>query len=224
MNINKHFIFDFDSTLVSVEAMDIMVPIVCKRRYITDSSSLTEKITDITNLAMNGELGFSEALQKRLELLQLTTEDITELIPILKSKLSESVLNHFPFFKEHQDHIFVISGGFEEYIIPVVKEIGILESHVFANRFIPSMKENFLTCDTEIALSKNQGKLHALQSLPLKGDILVIGDGYTDYEMKKYGLADRFYLYTEHADRSDKITEYDARIQSIDELIAIEHG
>lgn len=224
MKATKNFIFDFDSTLISVEAMDIMVPLVCERRGIADATTLTEDISNLTTLAMNGELNFSQALQQRLQLLQLIPRDIEALIPLLENCLTKSMLRHLSFFEEHQHNIFVISGGFEEYIIPVVKKLTIKEEHVFANRFISSENSSFLTCDPENALSRDQGKLHALRSLPLKGEIIVIGDGYTDYKMKKFGLAHRFYLYTEHADRSDKITDYDARIQSLDELIEKENG
>lgn len=220
----KTYIFDFDSTLISVEAMDQMVPIVCARRGMADLESLEKQISEITNQAMTGDLGFSEALQKRLALLQLLPEDIEKLIPALYATLSHSVKKHLDFFQENRSDIYIISGGFEEYILPVIKDLGISEDHVFANRFVWNTHHTFLTCDTENALSKNQGKLHALRAIPVKGDIIVVGDGYTDYEMKKMGLADRFYLYTEHIDRSDKITEYDACIHSIDELISLEHG
>ena len=35
----------------------------------------------------------------------------------------------------------------------------------------------------------------------LKGKIIAIGDGYTDYELKREGVADTFIAYTEHIAR-----------------------
>ena len=52
-------------------------------------------------------------------------------------------------------------------------------------------------------MAKDNGKIEVIKNLNLNGTTIVIGDGYTDYEIKKHGYADIFIAYTEHIDRSN---------------------
>lgn len=217
------FIFDFDSTITSVEALDVLADYKGASLGESERNTLKESIVKLTTEAMNGQLSFREALQKRLDLLQLLPDDITWLIPQLKEKISSSFLQNKSFFSTYSNQIFVISGGFEEYIIPVVEELGIKPEHVFANRFLVS-STGYLQADQEAALSRDQGKVIALETLPIRGELIVIGDGYTDYEMKAKGKANTFVLYAEHCNRNDSIPEYDQIIFSLDELLNSLHG
>ena len=65
-----HFklIIDFDSTFVKVETLDVLAKICFDNT--TDKGSKIDAITEITNKAMNGEIPFDIALQKRIKILQ----------------------------------------------------------------------------------------------------------------------------------------------------------
>ena len=47
-------------------------------------------------------------------------------------------------------------------------------------------------------LSRDGGKIRQLVLLDLDGPVYVLGDGYTDYQIREAGLANRFYAYTEN--------------------------
>ena len=49
----------------------------------------------------------------------------------------------------------------------------------------------------------------------------MIGDGYTDYEIKKEGYADFFYLFTENKERKALVKYADYSLKSLDEFIDI---
>ena len=55
----------------------------------------------------------------------------------------------------------------------------------------------------------------------LKGKVLVIGDGYTDYEIKKEGYADSFFLFTENIKRDSIVKSADYLLKSLDQLFKI---
>ena len=57
-----------------------------------------------------------------------------------------------------------------------------------------------------IPLSVHNGKIQCLRELKLKGEIQVIGDGYSDYVTREAGIADKFFAYTENVSR-DKTTQ-----------------
>ena len=48
--------------------------------------------------------------------------------------------------------------------------------------------------------SQRGGKIRRLALLDLDGPVYVLGDGYTDYEIRQAGLAHRFYAYTENVE------------------------
>lgn len=214
------FIFDFDSTITKVEALDELVEIIAKRKN-NQNKYLGYQIEDLTNKAMNGELSFDQALEERIKLLQIIPEDIENLTLRLKQKISASFLENLSFFETHQKNIFVISGGFKEYIIPVVSQLAILPNHVFANTFIKQAETDVLTFDRHNLLAQPLGKVKTLESLHLPGKIYMIGDGYTDYETKLYDVVDRFYLYAEHANRLKPTMHPDGILFSLTELITL---
>lgn len=53
----------------------------------------------------------------------------------------------------------------------------------------------------ENPLSQEGGKVKLLKQLKLKGKVIAIGDGYTDYQMRESGMADLFFAFTENIAR-----------------------
>jgi D-3-phosphoglycerate dehydrogenase / 2-oxoglutarate reductase len=58
-----------------------------------------------------------------------------------------------------------------------------------------------------------------LKKLNLPGDIYVIGDGYTDYEIKHAGLANKFFAFTENVERENVKNKADHIAPSLDEFL-----
>src|SRR5699024_1575788 len=108
-----------------------------------------DKIIEITNRGMNGSLSFRESLQQRVALLEAKREHLPELIARLKQLVSTSFQRNKAFFEEHADHIFIISNGFKEFIVPIVKEYGIKEENVFANTFTFDASGNIIGFDDQ---------------------------------------------------------------------------
>ena len=69
--------------------------------------------------------------------------------------------------------------------------------------YLESMRPNdkIIGFDKLNPLSSTLGKVKIIKQLKLKGTVHVIGDGYTDYEIKKEGYADYFYLFVENIKR-----------------------
>src|SRR5687767_13343936 len=204
MDPKKYFIIDFDSTFTQVEALDELGEISLQNHE--DKQELLKEISKLTNSAMGGELSFSESLTRRLALVQANQKHLPELISRLRSKVSDSVRRNHTFFQDYANQIYIVSSGFKEFITPIVTEFGIKEDHVFANTFVFDEAGNIIGFDKENVLCRDKGKIEQLKWLDLQGEVYVIGDGYTDYEIKEAGLADKFYAFTENVSR-DKVTE-----------------
>ena len=86
---NRKFVFDFDSTLTSVEGLDVLAEISLRNN--PDKSIVVNKIQEITDRGIDGDISFSDSLSSRIALLNANKSQLLELIELLKTKLSNSV-------------------------------------------------------------------------------------------------------------------------------------
>ncbi len=212
-------LIDFDSTFTKVEALDILGEISLDGH--PEKEERLKQIADITNLGMNGEISFADSLIQRIEILNGNTAQIDELIGRLKLLVSESTKRNAEFFKNYADNIYIVSSGFKEFITPVVADFGISADHVYANTFESDEKGNIIDVDKNNPLSKDQGKVKLMEQLQFDGEIFVIGDGYTDYEIKGAGYASKFFCFVENVKRDKPMAEADHIIDGFDEFLAI---
>jgi D-3-phosphoglycerate dehydrogenase / 2-oxoglutarate reductase len=216
---HKKFIIDFDSTFTQVEALDVLGEISLEND--PKKEEKLKAIKDITDMGMEGTLNFRESLEKRLEILEASRPQITELVQALKSKVSKSFQRNREFFKENAEDIIIISNGFKDFITPIVGEYGIKATNVFANEFLYDPSGKIIGFNKDNVLSRNGGKSETIKSLNLEGDIYVIGDGYTDYEIKASGLANKFYAFTENVARPKVTSKADHIAPSLDEILYV---
>lgn len=217
MKLNKYIVIDFDSTFTKVEAFDLLAEISLKGH--PEEAKRKKEIFDITNQGMNGSLSFRESLEQRVRLLEPNKAHLQQLAQKLKEQVSESFKRNRDFFKKYADNIYVISNGFAIFIKPVVTDFGIKPENILANTFHFDDRGNVIGFDTENPLSANNGKVEQLKRLNLQGDIYVIGDGYTDYEIKHAGLANKFFAFTENVERENIIDKADHITPSLDEFL-----
>ena len=211
----NHFIIDYDSTFIKVESLDELSKISNG-----NDESINNKISEITNLGMEGKISFSDSLRKRIELIECNKEDIVKTVKILEKKVSDSFKNNISFLKNNTENILIVSSGFRELIEPIVIQYGIKKENIFANKFLYD-NNKVIGYDKKNPLSKSGGKVNILKELKLKGEVHVIGDGYTDYEIKKEGLANYFYLFIENIKRESVVKSADYLLKSLDQFIKI---
>lgn len=217
--MKRHIIIDFDSTFTQVEALDVLGEISLARDE--EKEKNLREVENLTDLGMKGELDFRESLEERLRLLKAHKDHLPELIKTLKERVSSSFVRNRQFFEEYHENIYIISNGFKEFIVPIVEEYGVRAENVFANTFEFDETGNIAGFDRENVLSSNNGKVEQLKHLNLEGDVYVIGDGYTDYEIKASGLANKFYAFTENVEREKVLEKADHITPSLDEFLFV---
>jgi D-3-phosphoglycerate dehydrogenase len=219
MSQNTFYVIDFDSTFTKVEAFDLLGEISLKNH--PQKQELVAQIKDITNKGMEGTLSFRESLEQRLSLLQASKAHIEQLIDHLQDYVSTSFLRNREFLRKHASEIYIISNGFSDFIVPIVEALGIRAERVFANTFIYDSDGKIIGFDKENVLSSNNGKVALLKTLNLPGKVYVIGDGYTDYEIKAAGLADKFFAFTENVSREKVTKNADHVTPTLDEFLYV---
>lgn len=215
----KIFIIDFDSTFTKVEALDELCKISLEGN--PKKEAILEQIKQITDKGMSGEISLQHSLEERLRLVKANKSHIPLLVEKLEKQVTKSFLRNKSFFKENAKQIYIVSNGFREFITPVVKAFGITDSHVLANTFVYNEAGDIIGFDQNNVLSTNNGKAKKIEELQLKGEVLVIGDGHTDYEIKSAGNADRFFAFTENVTRSQVVAHADHIAPSLDEILYV---
>ncbi len=219
MQKSKHFIIDFDSTFTKVEALDVLCEIALEGK--PEKQQTLDKIQEITDLGMEGNLSFRESLEKRIDLLQAHRDHLPSLISRLSKQVSKSFKRNKEFLKKHAQDIYILSNGFKDFIVPIVAPFGISEENVFANDFVYDETGNIIGFNKDNILSSNGGKPKLIASLKLAGEVFVLGDGYTDYEIKQAGLANKFYAFTENVRRESILSKADHIAPTLDEVLYV---
>ena len=220
MNTKKRsYVFDFDSTLTKVEALDVLAEITLTNN--PNKNAIIQEIIDITNLGIDGEISFTESLERRIQLLKANKADLSSLVNALKKQVSKSIESNKSFFEDFAENIYVISCGFKEFIDPIVKEYNIPSERVFANTFEFARDGEIIGFDANNPLSKHNGKIQCLKDMNLEGEIQVIGDGYSDYVTREAGIADTFFAYTENVSRVKTTENADHIAPNLDEFLYV---
>ena len=169
----KLAVFDFDSTLMDGETID----------FFAEELGFKDKVVEITERAMAGELDFYASLVERVALLnglpQSRVEEICKTLPMMNGA-KEVVLG----LKERGYTVVCFSGGFRDATKPACKDLGIDAD--FSN-FLHS-ENGILTgaVGGEMMYSNAKGdmitRLQKLLNIT-RENTLVVGDGANDLSM-----------------------------------------
>jgi len=213
----RNFVFDFDSTLVQVESLPELARI--SLRHHPERTERLREVERITELTATGKMSMAEGIALRLELASAHRKHVDSLIRVLRRSLTPSVKRNRLFFKNYRNQIYVLSNGFQEFIGPVLETLGLSSHHLFANSLLFDDRGYVVGCDSRNPLVHQDGKARVLRSLQLVGECLVIGDGFSDVQIKEAGLATRFYAFTENVRRESVVERADQVLPSLDELL-----
>ena len=165
------------------------------------------RIKELTHKAMSGEISFRAALDERMRIALPTKFDVEtfakENCPSLFTHGVEDLVGTLLGRKKD---VFILSGGFRDLIIPFATHLGIPDDNVFAVEV--KWDEDTGVClgiDDERSNGFATSKLGGAKRIALKrfskNSSVVVGDGYTDYELYRGGIASNFVAYTEHVRR-----------------------
>lgn len=212
-------LFDFDSTLIQDEGLDVLF-----QRSLLGAPDRDERVRafqKLTDQGMAGELGFEDSLARRLALLVANRALVEEVGAKLATRLTPSVRRHRSFFRKRAESegIHVLSGGFRELIEPAAAALGIPPSRIHAHRFRYAADGAVLGMDPETPLARG-GKPLAVRELGLDpAGTWIVGDGATDLEVRELGLASGFVAFVENRSRPSVTARADRVVHSMDELL-----
>lgn len=185
----KTFIFDFDSTIFPGETLDEIIQF--KLKDDARSKEKSDKITNICNQGMSGAISMEESLRLRLEIAAPDRKIIENYARTNKERIDPIIINTLIVLQEKGHTVFVVSGGFEEWITPLLAGT-IHAENIHANQIKDSSRP--MTFDNIIRKDKEEIIKGLIVTRNLSNtEITIIGDGATDFSVFEKGLAQFFW-------------------------------
>ena len=169
--MNNLFLFDVDSTLINQEVIEL----------IAAHANVQQKVKEITDRAMAGEIDFEQSLKERVSLLSGLESSILNSV---KSEvtLTDGASELISTLQAQGDHVAVVSGGFVEVISELMKKLNIEDYK--ANTL--EIADGSLTGKVTGAIIDRKAKADYLFELKNKYSpkkTFAIGDGANDIDM-----------------------------------------
>lgn len=186
---------DMDSTLIGQECID----------ELGHALGIGDRIADITERAMRGELDFEAALRERVLLLKGLKEEVLEEVYRSRITLNPGGRTLVRTMKAHGATTRLVSGGFTFFADRVAEALGF--DTATANRLV--MESGALAGTVATPIFGREAKLAALNETALAlgipaADVTAIGDGANDLAMiEAAGLGVAYRAKPIVADRAD---------------------
>jgi phosphoserine phosphatase len=182
----EHIFFDCDSTLTTVEGIDILAETAGKKW----------RVEVLTNAAMDGHLNLEDVYAKRLQAIHPTRDQIRQIRRIYKKNVVEDAAAVIAALQMLGHQVYIISGGLAEPVMEFGISLGVPRSHIRAvgvtynelsdRWWDPSQsafRDNRKYMHYEHgALTVSDGKAQIVKELmgQQNGRSLLIGDGTSD--------------------------------------------
>jgi phosphoserine phosphatase len=165
--------FDVDSTLVTIEGIDVL-------------AGGDPEIARLTDAAMEGEITIEEVYARRLERIRPTREAVEALGEQYITSLLPGVVETFHALREGAVQIHLITAGIAQAIAPLAAHLGVPPRAVHAVALRFDERGGYEDFDRRSLLAKSGGKELVVRAVRARshGRAALVGDGVSDLEAK----------------------------------------
>jgi phosphoserine phosphatase len=165
--------FDVDSTLVTIEGIDVL-------------ANGNPEIVRLTDAAMNGEIALDEVYGQRLEIIRPTLPDVEALGERYTQSLIDGVEETIATLQSLSVDVHLVTAGIAQAIAPLAQKLSIAPRAVHAVAVQFDAQGQYVDYDRRSFLTKVGGKELVVRAILTrsKGRSAFIGDGVSDLETK----------------------------------------
>lgn len=215
-------LIDFDSVICSIESLDALFEEMLSEEAIMERERILAEVRSITDLGMNGDIPFSESLKRRLGALPERPAPLDRVARLIAGNINPSFVKNLA--RWNLRHVHVISSGFRQLITPSLLDMGIDADHIHCNSLILTDDGIISGANPQSPLSHENGKTRIVESLDLQRKIVMVGDGFTDWQVAESGAADYFFAFTGYARRENVVSRAQEVVQDFDQITSLLAG
>jgi phosphoserine phosphatase len=169
----RHIFFDVDSTLVTIEGIDVL-------------ANGNPKIAALTAAAMNGEIPLDQVYAKRLDIIRPSRSAVEELAAKYTGSVVNGVQETIGELRSAGAVVYLITAGIEQAILPLAKSLGVSERNVRAVSLRFDTKGSYEDFDRRSFLTRSGGKELVVRDIRARshGKAAFVGDGVSDLEAR----------------------------------------
>jgi phosphoserine phosphatase len=175
MRLDYRFVFfDVDSTLVTIEGIDLL-------------ANGNPEVAQLTDRAMNGEIAIDEVYGRRLDLIQPTRAQLEELGRTYCTSLTPGAAETIATLREAGAQIHLVTAGVTQAILPLAEQLGVPARAVHSVSLTFDANGDYFDFDRRSFLTQAGGKELVVRDVRARshGRAAFIGDGVTDLDAKK---------------------------------------
>ncbi len=165
--------FDVDSTLVTIEGIDVL-------------AGGNPEIARLTDAAMNGEIPLDEVYERRLDVIRPTLGAVEDLGRRYIESLIDDAAETIETLRAAGADVQLVTAGIAQAIAPLADHLGIPARAVHAVALKFSESGEYEDFDRRSFLTKTGGKELVVRAVRArsKGTAVFIGDGVSDLETR----------------------------------------
>jgi phosphoserine phosphatase len=165
--------FDVDSTLVTIEGIDVL-------------AGGNSEIAALTDAAMNGEIALDAVYAKRLDIIQPTREQVEALGARYVSSLTPGAKETIDTLRDNGAIVHLVTAGIAQAIAPLAAHLGIAPRNVHAVALKFDDDGRYADFDRRSFLARPGGKEIVVRDIRARthGKAAFVGDGASDLEAK----------------------------------------
>ncbi len=174
MKLAYRFVFfDVDSTLVTVEGIDLL-------------AAGNREVAELTDRAMNGDIPIDEVYARRLEIIRPRREQIEEIGETYCRSLTPGAEETLATLREAGAQIHLVTAGIAQAIAPVARRLGVPARAVHSVALTFDEDGAYLDFDRRSFLTRAGGKELVVRDVRSRshGKAAFVGDGVTDLDAK----------------------------------------
>lgn len=165
--------FDVDSTLVSIEGIDLL-------------GQGHAEVAELTRAAMEGSVPLDEVYARRLEIIRPSRDSVERLAEEYRASLVEGAAELIDVLRREGVSIYLVTAGIAQAVVPLAQTLGISVSQVRAVALVFDESGQYLDFDRRSPLTRPGGKEIVVRDIRARshGRAVFVGDGVSDLETK----------------------------------------
>jgi phosphoserine phosphatase len=165
--------FDVDSTLVTIEGIDVL-------------AAGDPEIARLTGAAMNGEIPLDQVYAKRLEMIRPGREQVAQLASIYVRSLVGGAKETVAALQNGGVVVHLVTAGIQQAVFPLADELNVPRRNVHAVALMFDALGGYEGFDRRSFLTRTGGKELVVRDIRARshGKAAFVGDGASDLEAK----------------------------------------